>query len=899
MWSADLNPDGVAPGCLCVARDTVWWVSTAGWLYSWRAAHATDAEATDPIAVAQVDRRAQCLAVSLDGTRVVVLSATSVVLLETRQTPRPRFLSGGGVCGGEAGGLGDDALETVTATEVLRLDCALLEVRALVLNPEATLAAVCTAAGLCLLTTTPDDYADGNARCADECLTRFDCAHLGASAPGCSMAVFSGSGQQLLVADDVNHLLLLHGGGTDADGADGVSGPVGTTEAPATSLCVLVDGHICTRTARVTALACGASGPHGESVAVVGLSTGTVQLLHWRTLQPLRSWCVLDTIAAAVAADSLNAAAASGRRRSRPSQLAGRTRLGAADGASADRSGPASVRLHDVAVGARLIAVCTSHGVVYYSRATLQPEHAYTQLLPAPLAEAAAMRVAPNGRWAATNITSGGVLYFSPRDIDTRHTLESCVAEESVADEDLVHARAPLPAAWLGGAAGLNGALAAASGAAAKAQQAPLTRRPVKSSGYTDAPWSVQQDRKRRAQVAAARDRRAQAFGAVSASAAASTGAPRFDGDLAALFGVGSGGGLARAEAATAALQGLHARAVLATTFTTAGDALVSAGGDGRLQQLHFPIARSKGAGGLAGYLLAGHTGAVTAVDANLSRQRRVLLTGGADGTLRLWAPGTREAPIAECSTGSSSISSSGAYGGRTAAANAVVAAQFFYLDTLVLSCAGAAMELRRHDASLSQQTLPQSPVYQHSVGSGHTVTSATAVNHFASNLVFLATSEREVQVLDVAADTVLWRHGAAHTRGIYRVATGRTSRYVAADAGTSAAEHLFLSASLDSSAVLWDVRTAKPAQLFTQHTNTALPSLAMEMAPGSGVVAVASQDNAVYMYDLRGGGGGVALDVLRGFDSYATALAWHPLRPALAVGLASGDIHILQPPAP
>ncbi|CAG9578450.1 conserved hypothetical protein [Leishmania major strain Friedlin] len=848
------------------------------------------------------------MVVSSDASLIAVVSSTFMALLEIEHTPSPTFLRMG-----DADALGDASRDEVviTAEEMRRIACTVGDVRGVVFNSDASIAAVCTDSALLLLSNIFGDASNDDEDGAEPHLASFDCTHLGASTQGCSVTCFTGA-RQLLVVDDVNHLVLLRcvnreeSSDVSEDAHMRVACPPNASPM-AVKLQLMVDGHICARTARVTSLACSHSGVYGESLVVLGLSNGTVQLLNGHQLQALRTWNVRDAITAAFIRSSDEAALASLRRRSGLSQAAMRDRLGIPD-AAASTAAPPVVTIFDVCVGAHLITVCTSHGVVYYSRFTFQLESAYTQLLTTPLVQAGAaaaagtsalgdvaMRGGSNGRWAYINVFDG-VLYFSRRDVDTQHTLKVRSAEGKAASNDIVHARTPLPATWLDNVASAR--LAQRPFLSSDARR----RQPTKGSGYTDAPWSVQQERKRKARAAAARDRKAQAFGAVSASAVASTNELRFQYDFASIFGVGRAT-LTRMEASSSALRGLHTRAVVATAFATAGDALITAGADSRIRQLHFPIARTRGTDGVAGRILAGHAAAVTAIDANLSRQHPLILSAGAEGCLRLWSPGARDTPLAECTVGCS-----GAKLARPAPGKPIVAAQFFYLDKLLLSCAADALELRRNvggicsslataapsSTSEADKVLSQAPLYRFSVGTGHSITSATAVNHFASNLIFLATSEKEVQVLDVAANTVLWREGTTHTRGIYRVATGRTSRYAAADVDSGAA-HLFMSASLDSTAALWDVRIAKPVQLFTQHSNTGIPSLALEVAPGIGVVAVASQDNAVYMYDLRGGCGGVALDVLRGFDSYVTSLAWHPLRPFLVAGLASGDVHVLQ----
>jgi WD40 repeat protein len=922
-WAVDLGNDDVQRHCLCATNEAIWWVSTAKVLYVWRDSHngergiAADAEVPDPVPLAQLDSPALFMTVSPDDT-MVLATPHYVSLYAVRREYTPLFLQDDGHGGAEGGtemidhddDKGRAAVMRITVEETQRLPCRVSDVRAGDVNGDASCIAFATMSGLlvvnCAVSASGEEEEGVMPRSGSSSSSRaklFECTQLGASTRGCRFVCFSGI-TRLVLLDDVNHLLLLHcvAEQETADGEKRCSLPTSGEAAPLVEL--FVDGHVLTRTARATALVCCHSAVHAP-VIVVGFSTGQVRVIDGESLQQLRAWNVSSVLLPRALTSVPTAVvdnADPSRRCQRGSQLSRPQRRGTTALSEAEalllQTNRASLALPvlDVQVGTHLITIGTPQGVIYYNRHTFQANDEYTFQFDPPLVpldeevvraaeEGLLFRSAANGSWCYTGAVES-MLYYAPTPVDVHHAAEQRETDEELAATDIIHARVPLPPAWLNEGAFMQRSPSSPTVSAGR----PLARRQTKGSGYGDAPWSVQQARKRKAQEAVARDRKAQEFGLPPKSGAKPL---RF------LYGDCSTAGASPScvftlmEAPTKVLQRLHSRAVHAITFDTAGEALVTAGGDGSAQHLQYPIVRSKRTGGVVGRGLPGHPAAVTSVDANLSRQQHRVVTGCADGRVRLWAPGVQDAPVAVCTTGAVSE----ATGGRSC----VTCAQFFYLDNFVLSCTRDFLELRRYVSASAATPAPMClstrPVFRYSVGASHAITSASAVNHFSSNVVVLATSEKEIQVLDITAGAALWSNSNMHTRTIYRVVLGRNNRYATSMSTTAA--HLFASAALDGTVALWDLRVRSPVQLYTQHSNSAIPSLGLELSPGNEMMAVASQDSRVYVYDIRRGGGGggdaAVLTVLQGLDTYVMSIAWHPLQPTLAIGLANGDVQLFH----
>lgn len=864
--------------CFCINNEALWWVSKSGILFYWKAS----ALETDPVAVADLGFACNFICVTWDGA-ILVASSERVAFYCLQNELSPRFL------GGELGndGSGDDESHLMERSyvleEVLIHTCQLEEDIAHVdLSPDGSVASISTQKYLALAFS--DDYKQSNSTPTG--LLYLDCRQLGMAKEGCSRTCFL-SPTRLCVLDSLSHLVTVH---IDHD---------------ARAISLVRDGHILSRTNTVTALKTSGG---ADGLVFVGFSNGTVQVLQADTLQAYHTFDIRTGLQPSAQPSDTQRRSSGGLSSSStvasqmvplstsPPQVSRRLRKG---GNSSTNTSPESggaervssdVGVADIAVGSRLVSVCTSEAVVFWNRQTRHVEPLRTvqlQKFAAPNARLISkeghleVSVSSNGTWAMW-APGESMLYYSALAVDVEVRIELQRENEQKSGYDIIHAKEPLPPTWqdpftLTSARldmprspqkGLRGAKSKHCNASALQ---PVTfGHGVKSSGYTEAPWSVEQERKRKAAIAAKKKAEKQASDDVETAKQLcyENPAPFNEHPLVLM------------ETASHSLCALHQGAVLSVGFNAAGNSLVSGGADARVSDIRFPVAKLKRTGALMGSLLGRSSAPVSSLDCNLSLQNELVVTGSTDGSLRLWMPYVRDAPIVVQEASSSS--------GRST----IHTAQFYYLDKFILYDVGNEFRLCKYalPPSSKEKGAISPAVFSFRVAA-HSITAMDSVNHFASNLVLVAASNKEISAVDVITNTAVITT-PVQNRSIYRLKLGRHTRYASS---SSFSDHMLVSATLDSTVTLWDLRSPAAVQKFSHHKNTATPVLDLDISPGGTYIAVGSEDQAVYLYDARSGSAG-PVEVLSDLKACATSISWHPTEHTLVVGMTSGDVKLFNP---
>lgn len=323
---------------------------------------------------------------------------------------------------------------------------------------------------------------------------------------------------------------------------------------------------------------------------------------------------------------------------------------------------------------------------------------------------------------------------------------------------------------------------------------------------------------------------------------------------------------------------------------------LALASADGSVSLLRLPARRHRSSAALP--TLVGHSGAVHAVQ--FSHSGRLLLSASADGSARLWdVAADRPPPAAPLLTIEHTLHSPSNPAATAAerAANPpfgaeVRAANFFYLDDLLLLAAGSTVHLfsyalqrtPAHDAARAA-ALRHRYRLQHrwQLPRAQAVTCVAAANSFLSPLVLAAGTDRSLSAYDLGAGKQVLEIRDAHERPCHSLRLHEGSAY----GETPATGHdLVLSAAVDGAAKLWDLRSASCVRRFTAHVNR-VHSVGASLSPCLRFVCCGSEDRCAYLYDARGGG---LLERLKHSDHVVDA-AFSPLHPQLALGGVDGRV--------
>ena len=169
-------------------------------------------------------------------------------------------------------------------------------------------------------------------------------------------------------------------------------------------------------------------------------------------------------------------------------------------------------------------------------------------------------------------------------------------------------------------------------------------------------------------------------------------------------------------------------------------------------------------------------------------------------------------------------------------------------------------------------------------------VTSLESVNGILSPLLFAATSNRSLHVLDAVSGSICRTIENSHGRSIHSIALPQPSVYAQLD---QASYNVFATAAADNCINIWDLRAPTVSLRFTGHTNRR-ESVQIALSPCLRFLACGSEAKSALLIDLRTGAEVVKYT---GYRDVVAGVAFHPLSPQLATAAYDGSVKFYSSP--
>ncbi|XP_032263346.1 WD repeat-containing protein 27 isoform X2 [Phoca vitulina] len=261
--------------------------------------------------------------------------------------------------------------------------------------------------------------------------------------------------------------------------------------------------------------------------------------------------------------------------------------------------------------------------------------------------------------------------------------------------------------------------------------------------------------------------------------------------------------------------------------------------------------------------VFSGHDGAVSAVC--WSHDGRWLLSASRDGTLRLWS--LRGAELALCA-------------GKDVFSKPVRSAQFYYIDTFILSSSGPELQLLKYHVDTCKDEIQRYKqksrckcVFRLPMTGMTEITSLSAVNDFYSYLVLTAGRNRTLEVFDLNAGRSAATIVEAHPRPVHQICQNKGSSFTTQQ---HQLYNLFATTATGDGIKLWDMRTLRCERCFEGHPNHGYPC-GIAFSPCGRYVASGAEDRHAYVYDV---GSSTFSHRLAGHTDTVTGVAFSPSAP-------------------
>ena len=213
--------------------------------------------------------------------------------------------------------------------------------------------------------------------------------------------------------------------------------------------------------------------------------------------------------------------------------------------------------------------------------------------------------------------------------------------------------------------------------------------------------------------------------------------------------------------------------------------------------------------------------------------------------------------------------------------------------DTSHLNCKIGFSDIKRMQAIGTYQQ-----VGRWSLDPAKQVTSMACVNGVQSPLLFAASSDKQLHILDVGTGKFLRQieTSGSHERSISCIALPQPSMYVSMPMegynifATSAPGH-----NSNNAICLWDLRSPRIISRFSGHVNH-VNDIQCSISPCLRFLATGSEDKTARLVDLRAGTG-KELARLKGFKDVVSDAVFNPLYPQLAACSFAGEIQFFCDP--